>query len=67
MMLPRYRSIVSWLAPLHQRITVMECASQDFFDELRRLSVADLQALQPTPPYRRFVESLIALRMLMGD
>jgi hypothetical protein len=45
----------------------MEMASTELFNELRRLTVEQLKALQPTPPYRRFVDSLIAVRSLMGD
>jgi hypothetical protein len=54
-------------AHLTGRIEAMERASSDFYEALNHLSVLDLKALQPTGKYCDLVETIIVLRLLMGD
>jgi hypothetical protein len=45
----------------------MEAASNDLWYALRRLTVAQLTALRPSPSYRPLIDALIDVRMLMAD
>lgn len=59
------RASVDFVLPHPGRVAAMELAASELFQELRRLSVPELQAMRPTPPYRRFVDALIVVRALM--
>lgn len=56
-----------FVASLPGRVGSMELASNDLWAALKRLSVAQLKALRPTPEYQPLIDGLIAVRELMGD
>ncbi len=45
----------------------MEAASNDFWERLKRLTIQDLQSLQPSGPFIGLIDALIEVRRLMGD
>ncbi len=47
-------------------VRLMENACADLLGELRRIPLEDLKAIQAPLPYQKFVESLVAVRLVMG-
>jgi hypothetical protein len=55
------------LIPFPPKVAAMEAASNDLWNALRRLTVAQLKALHPTGDYCPVIEALIVIRTLMDD